>query len=214
MCEKRSHFFWEDIPVEFSDSQGCVVQQITQDLRRHMSAKPKRLAHSLGCAKCAYQIASVYTQDTFCAYIAGLLHDWDKIYTNQQLIEKAQALHIDMAGAAFEDVCALLHGKTAVYELRTRYPFLDDKIFKAIAVHTTADIAMSDFDKVVFIADALEPTRQIHAHLCDQKALVATNCLDDVFWRVFCDGIRYVIQTNRYIWPKTIEIYNTLCKSR
>ena len=47
-----------------------------------------------------------------------------------------------------------------------------------------------------------------------QRALVAATSLDDLFWASFVDGVAYVINTRRYLYPGTLGIYNAIVLRR
>ena len=53
----------------------------------------------------------------------------------------------------------LLHGPTAAAELVRAYPDLSADVVQAIARHTAAAVGMSDLDMIIYIADAIEPSR-------------------------------------------------------
>ena len=69
---------------------------------------------------------------------------------------------------------------------------------------------MSPLDKVLFVADGIEPLRGSKGPLDAQRAAVATASLDALYRTCFCDGVAYVIQTRRYLYPGTLDIYNEL----
>ena len=100
------------------------------------------------------------------ALCAGLLHDYAKAYSNDELLEKASELGLDY-GCDLKLVLPILHGPIAARELRGRYPELDEAVFSAIERHTVATCDMSPLDMVIFIADGIdnfdtsvEPLRQ------------------------------------------------------
>ncbi len=72
--------------------------------------------HSLGVAKTAYEIARAYDVDCFSAALAGLLHDWDKVLDDHELLVRAAQYGVRVAGSPSAAV-GLLHGPVASYEL-------------------------------------------------------------------------------------------------
>ncbi len=196
------------IPEAFSTEQAALAKELVHDLKEQLAAKPKRLKHSLGVAQTAYDLALVYDVDPFDAYVAGLLHDWDKAVPMPELIERARGFDIDL-GVEYSLVEPLLHGMVAAKELPALYPWLSSEILYAISVHTTGAAQMSALDMVLFVADGIEPGRKAVPAIENLRKHVGKVGLTQLFWESFSGGIVYVIETNRYLWPGTIDIYNS-----
>lgn len=201
------------IPATFTAEQTRVAQGLICDLKAQLASKPKRFTHSLGVASTAYDLAILYGADPYDAYVAGLLHDWDKAVPAADLVGRAKDLGIDL-GVDYSLVEPLLHGMVAAKELPGLYPWLSQEILHAIAVHTTAAAQMSSLDMVLFVADGIEPNRKASPGIQKTRDLVGKVSLPDLFWDSFSAGVVYVIETNRYLWPGTIDIYNSWVKDR
>ena len=102
----------------------------------------------------------------------------------------------------------------AARELPALYPELPPEVFQAIARHTTAAVDMTSLDEVVFVADGIEPLRTGSVGIQKTRDMVGKASLDDVFWNSFCGGITYVVETRRYLYPGTLDIYNELVLRR
>ncbi len=198
----------QQVPASFTVEQRQVVQTLMHDLEAQLALKPKRFTHSLGVAQTAYDLANLYGVDPYDAYVAGLLHDWDKAAPKDELVARAKALDIDL-GVDYALVEPLLHGMVAAKELPGLYPWLSAEILQAIAVHTTAAAKMTNLDMVLFVADGIEPNRKASPGIQKTRDLVGKVGLEDLFWDSFSGGVVYVIETNRYLWPGTIDIYNS-----
>lgn len=199
--------------VRYSASQEVLLARIKSDVTEHLSGKPRRLAHSLSVARCAERLAVTYGVDPFLARAAGLLHDWEKACSVSEQISHAKELGIDM-GVELELVHSLLHGRVAARILPARYPELPPAVWHAIAVHTSADSDMNPLDEVLFVADGIEPLRPSSPGIERVRKLVGKASLDDLFWDSFTGGIAYVIEGGRYLYPRTIEVYNALAARR
>lgn len=198
----------------YTPSQLAYIAEVEAKLAIQLSPKPKRLAHSLSVATTAESLALMYGVDPFLARVAGLLHDWDKVVPDEELMERARALKLDFGGADLSDVKPLLHGVVASRELPALFPELPDEVFHAIEVHTTAAASMSPLDKVIFVADGIEPLRPSSKGIEETRSLVGRVTLDDLFWNSFVGGIVYVLKGGRYLHVGTIEIYNALAAER
>lgn len=197
----------------YTPGQQAELDRLERDVREHLAPKPKRLAHSLSVAKTAETLALAYEVDAFCARAAGLLHDWEKVESHEEVLRRSLALGIDM-GVDLALVEPLLHGIVAAAELPERYPELPSCVWQAIDRHTTAAADMTPLDMVVFVADGIEPLRGSNPALDEVRGMVGESPLEDVFWRSFVSGISYVLETERYLFPGTVDIYNGYAQLR
>lgn len=197
----------------YDKDQLAYIARLEGDLKVQLAKKPKRLGHSLGVAHTAEKLALLYGADPFLARCAGTLHDWHKALSQDEVVARARELGIDM-GVDLKLVAPLLHGIVTSIELPPRYPELPDEVWHAISVHTTAAPSMSALDEVLFVADGIEPGRPSTPGIEATRELVGTVSLDDVFWESFVGGIIYVLRGSRYLWPGTINTYNSLAKAR
>ena len=119
--------------------------------------KPKRVNHVLGCAETAVRLAEQYGADPVLARRAGLLHDITKAMDGPDqllLLDK-----YDIIVSDFErNHPKLLHAKTGAGV--AKYVFGDcDEVCRAIYWHTTGKPDMTLLEKVIYLADYIEPNR-------------------------------------------------------
>ncbi|MBS7158026.1 MAG: bis(5'-nucleosyl)-tetraphosphatase (symmetrical) YqeK [Collinsella sp.] len=171
----------------------------------------RRRNHTLGVARTAAELAETYGIDPFLAEAAGLLHDWDKVLPDGELMARAAQYGIRVAGSPIHAV-PLLHGPVAAHELPELFPELPAPVFQAVARHTVGATDMTPLDMVVFIADAIEPMRR-GAYADDLRARVGACDLQRLFFDCFTQGLVYVMQTGRYLYPTALDIYNSYALS-
>lgn len=215
MAGKRKSRPWE-VPgkkATFEQWQVVSIKHIKNDVKQRLRSKPRRLAHSISVARTAERMATLYGVDPYLATVAGLLHDWDKIVPSEELIVRAERFGIDL-GVPLERVEPLLHGIVAARELPERYPQLPLDVWHAISCHTSASEDMGPLDMIIFVADGIEPLRRSSEGIEKTRKLVGKASLDDVFWNAFVGGIVYVLDTERYLYPRTIDVYNTIARRR
>ena len=82
------------------------------------------------------------------------------------------------------------------------------------SVHTSAAAEMSPLDMVLFVADGIEPLRPATKGISRVRSLVGKASLDDLFWESFVGGIIYVLEGGRYLYPRTLDVYNVLASNR
>lgn len=194
-------------------ASAALLARIEADVREHLAPKPRRLAHSISVAETAESLALAYGVDPFLARCAGLLHDWEKASSGAEQEARARELGIDL-GVDLSLVRPLLHGIIAARELPSRYPGLPAELWHAIEVHTTAAVEMSPLDEVLFVADGIEPLRPSTPGIERTRSLVGDAALDDLFWESFVGGVVYVLEGGRYLYPGTLEVYNSLAAKR
>lgn len=119
----------------------------------------RRFEHSLGVEYTAACMAMVHGADINKARIAGLLHDCAKCLPTKEKLEKARKHKLPVS--KFEEKNPdMLHGKLGAYYAKARYEIDDDEILDAITYHTTGRPNMTLLDKIIFIADYIEPNRK------------------------------------------------------
>ncbi len=188
---------------QFEGDERALLKRIQELLDVRMKDKRKRYVHSLGVAETALHLAEVYGVDRFDAAAAGLIHDWDKVLSDDELVARALHYGIKVAGSP-SAATPLLHGPVAAYELPQLFPELSPAVFQAVDRHTVGACDMTPLDMVVFVADAIEPNRK----------MVGESTLDELFFSCFAQGLVYVIQSGRYLYPTAITIYNHYAQLR
>lgn len=195
-----------------NDEQLGSLEEMRSALEERLASKPKRYTHSLGVARTAVELAVTYGVDEYPAAVAGLLHDWDKVLDDAELLARAAQASLPVAGSPSLAV-GLLHGPLAAQELPGVFPGITDEVLSAIARHTVGATDMSDLDMVVFVADAIEPGRRgVYAERL--RSLVGAVSLEELFFECFSQGLLYVISSGRYLYPTAVTIYNHYATKR
>ena len=189
------------------------LSRLDEAVGAQLAAKPKRLAHSRRVAEEAARIAVSHGVDEFEARAAGLLHDWSKVLSKDETIAHARELGIDL-GVDLALVSPLLHGIVAARELPGLFPELPASVFQAIERQTLGSADMSPLDMAVFVADGIEPGRPSTETIERLRAEDETAPLDELYFHAFAMGAAYVLETERYLYPGTLDIYNRLVLGR
>lgn len=171
----------------------------------------KRLAHIDGVAKCAVMLAQVYGIDERKARLAGLLHDWDKGYRNNAMRERVCDLGLDSSLDPWvvANLPEVLHGPTAAAALSRSFPEIPPDVIHAIEVHTVACKDMSDLDKIIYVADAIEPNRNYDG-VDAIRAEVGKVQLDDLYRDVYKHWLSVLLEKEVVMHPDTIDIWNEM----
>jgi len=124
------------------------VRALQEQCRAALSEK--RYRHSVGAMRAAAKLSGLWNQDPGKARIAALLHDCAKCLD----IVTQEVLSGDDVG-----IPAIYHSFAGAVIAKTEYGVTDEQILRAIRLHTTGDIGMTDFDATIYAADLIEPTR-------------------------------------------------------
>ncbi len=193
------------------DEPEAYLARVRELLDVRMRENPRRRNHTLGVARTAADLARTYGVDPFLAEAAGLLHDWDKVLPDGELMARAAQYGIRIAGSPIHAV-PLLHGPVAAHELPELFPELPASVFQAVSRHTVGAVDMEPLDMVVFVADAIEPMRR-GAYADELRSRVGACDLTRLFFDCFTQGLVYVMQTGRYLYPTALDIYNSYALS-
>lgn len=181
--------------------------EISKDLAERLS--PKRYRHVLGVVETAEELAKIYEVDIKKARLAALLHDCAK----EEKLDAMQAI-VKVAGLILDQDMltsgALLHGEAGSVLAKTRYGVDDSAICEAIRVHTVGKPHMSDLDKVIFLADYIEPNRDFPGvEILRQKA---RKDLNQGVLAGYDMTIRHLLDKGLCIYEPTIVGRNALLK--
>ncbi len=120
----------------------------------------KRYEHSLGVEYTAAAMAMCHNVDVEKAAIAGLLHDCGKNYTAEEKILRCEKYGLPISVYERKNP-ELLHAKLGAAIAKDKFRIKDREILSAITWHTTGCPNMSDLDKIIYIADFIEPNRKL-----------------------------------------------------
>jgi nicotinate-nucleotide adenylyltransferase len=129
---------------------------------------PPRFAHCRRVAGVARRLAGHFGFPGLegAAYHAGLYHDLARELTGPELLRAAETYGL-APGPAERENPVFLHGPVGAEILRRRYPGLSGDILDAVANHTLGK-GRSALEKIIYIADYIEPGREYHSPALDQ----------------------------------------------
>lgn len=136
------------------------MEEQIYSFRHLLQAKltPMRYEHSLSVSFMCSALAMKHGYPIDKAELAGLLHDCGKRFTNEILIEKCEKHKLYISEEEYK-VPSVLHAKYGAWIAEHKYGIKDSEILSAIRYHTTGKPAMSTLEKIVYIADYIEPRR-------------------------------------------------------
>lgn len=170
--------------------------------------RPKRYAHTLGVAYTAAALAVCHGADKEKAELAGMLHDCAKYFSDKEMFSLCEQYGIELTTTERINT-ALIHSKLGAYLAKERYGVEDDEILSAIRYHTTGKPDMSMLEKIIYIADYIEPGRHMD---CSPYSLedVRQECfknLDRGMLMILTNGVHYLQNSGKEIDELSITAY-------
>lgn len=119
-----------------------------------------RFQHSLGVAETARELAIKNGIDSESAYIAGILHDYGKNASSDELIKIAEKSRL-ITDEVEKENPFLLHGPVGAHLLEKELGIKDREILEAVRYHTTGKPKLGKLGLIIYIADLIEPNRKL-----------------------------------------------------
>lgn len=191
----------------------CKKAASLKKLKRAMekAQDSKRFEHTLGVEYTAAALAMRYDCDIKSARAAGLLHDCAKCLTDEKRLSICEKNGIPIQDMERRNPF-LLHAKVGAYLAREKYGVEDADILNAIRSHTTGRQNMSLLEKIIFVADYIEPGRKSAPNLTEIRKLAFLD-LDKAMLKILEDTLRYLKDSGGEIDPGTEETrdYYAMC---
>lgn len=149
-----------------------------------------RYQHTLGVMFTASALAMCHGEDITKAQIAGLLHDCAKCIPNEKKLKLCSEYGIEVSKTEMK-AQYLLHSKLGAYMAKAQYGVDDEDILNAIRWHTTGRPNMSQLEKIIFIADYIEPARNKAANLAQIRQM-AFRDLNQTVLKILEDTLHYL----------------------
>lgn len=170
----------------------------------------RRLKHSLNVAKCAVELSEIYNCDKEKAYLAGMTHDCAKYFNDEQVEYSVNKFKIDLDDMEKNNL-ALSHSVIGSYVIKEAFNIKDEEIINAVKYHTTGRENMTLLEKIIYIADLIEEGRDF-PRVDELRKLAYGKRLDESLILSFNNTIKYVIDNNQLIHPRTVKARNYILR--
>ncbi len=175
-----------------------------------MALDETRFEHTLGVADTARMLARIHGADEEDAYVAGLLHDCAKNLSNKDKLALCKKHDVEVNQTEIDNP-GLLHAKAGAIVAAKDYNIKDKGILNAISSHTTGRPGMSLLEKIIYVADYIEPAREERPGLNEVRKEAFTDldkCLIDILTNI----LTYLKDSAKAIDPATRETYEYYSK--
>ena len=182
---------------------GEILSLLRQRLKR------SRFDHTLGVRDTAVRLARLYGCDEEKAEKAALLHDFTKNLSLEESNALVERYHL---GAKYRDNPNLAHSQTAAALLEEEYGVRDREILDAIACHTVGKPNMNVLEKILYVADTIEPGRSFPG--VEELRALAFRDIDQACIKILDRSIQFVLSKgermdNKAIAWKTAEVIDS-----
>ncbi|MCI8867401.1 MAG: nicotinate-nucleotide adenylyltransferase [Anaerotignum sp.] len=179
------------------------IETMREKLQSALSVK--RYIHTMGVAEEAIKLAEIYgtQKDQQKAQAAGLLHDCAKDYPEEMRLRFCREYKVKLDDV-MERQTDLIHPFLGAEVARREYLVTDGEILDAIRYHTTGRADMSLLEKIIFIADYIEPNREKFEGLEEARRLAYLD-LDMAMRYILEETIAFVKQRGRLLHPLSLE---------
>ena len=193
-----------------NQEKEALIEKIKEDLGKSVSEA--RYKHSLGTMQKAKELAELYGENPIKAMLTGLAHDIAKEMTKEEffLYCVQNKLPID----EFDKVQSVtLHGKIGADIVKKKYHFTKE-MQNAICYHTIGRANMTKLDKIIFLADKIEDTRENTEELEQVKNLAKRDMDEAILWDIDHFIIPKMIEKRKMIHPDSILARNDIIKRK
>ncbi|WP_342559154.1 bis(5'-nucleosyl)-tetraphosphatase (symmetrical) YqeK [Metasolibacillus sp. FSL K6-0083] len=164
----------------------------------------KRYIHTIGVMETAIQLAKRYNEDAKKAEVAAILHDVAK-YADEEWMREIVRTH-QLGNELVAWGTEILHGPVGAWIAQTEFQIAEATILNAIRYHTTGRANMTKLEKILFIADMIEPNRNFPG--VDDLRKVAQKDLTIAMRTCIHHSVAHLIKMELAIYPQSIECYN------
>ena len=179
------------------------IKKIRKLLEKELD--PKRFEHTLGVEYTAAALAMAHGESVEKAVLAGLLHDCAKGIDDDKKISLCEKYGLPVSDIERGNP-GLLHAKLGAYLAEHEYEVTDKDILGAIEWHTTGRPGMTALEKIVFVADYIEPNRKQLPNM-DLDRKLAFSDLDEAIKQILSDTLTYLGEGTKAVDPMTRKTY-------
>lgn len=185
----------------------CTYEYINNWLKVNLTNE--RYEHSLGTAECAKELAKRFGLDEEKAYFTGLIHDCAKCLPKNET-EEIIKNYLNLEEG---ELCSpkTHHAPVGAYVAKKEFGIEDKEILSAIRWHTIGKVNMTNFEKIIFLADKIE-TRTRPCEICEPIRAALNESLDSALLLCYKNTIKSLVDRELRICTATIDIYNSLLK--
>jgi predicted HD superfamily hydrolase involved in NAD metabolism len=165
-----------------------------------------RYIHTIGVMDTSIELAKKYGVDENKAELAAIFHDYAKFRDKEEMRNIILEQNMPQDLLAHHD--ELWHAPVGAYLVEKEVGIKDKDVLEAIKCHTSGKINMTSLDKVLYVADYIEPGRDFPG--VEEVRESAKASLDIAMIQAMKNTISYLLKRNQPIYPDTFHAYNDM----
>ncbi|UAC47319.1 bis(5'-nucleosyl)-tetraphosphatase (symmetrical) YqeK [Bacillus aquiflavi] len=182
----------------------AALQLVKKQLTDH------RYQHTIGVAETAVKLANNYGANEKKAELAAIFHDYAKFRPKSEMKEIIISQHLPKNLLHFHS--ELWHAPVGAYLVEKEAGITDEEVLDAIRYHTSGRPKMSLLEKIIFLADYIEPGRQFPG--VDEVREIAKVDLNEALIVSIRNTITFLLKKKKAIYPETFHTYNDLVMNK
>lgn len=169
-----------------------------------------RYQHTLGVAETAVRLAKQNGINEKKAELAAIFHDYAKFRPKEEM--KEIIIQQKMPKELLDFNMELWHAPVGAYLVETEAGLTDQEVLDAIRWHTSGRPGMTKLEKVIYLADYIEPGR--HFPGVEEVRELAKISLDKALIKAIQNTILFLLKKDQSIYPDTFHTYNDLIMNK
>lgn len=166
----------------------------------------RRYQHTLGVTESAIELANRYGADVKKAELAAIFHDYAKFRPKDEM--RGIIVSQGMTSTLLDFHSELWHAPVGAYLVEKEAGITDTEILDAIRYHTSGRVGMTLLDKVIYLADYIEPGRLFPG--VDEVRETAKISLNQAVIEAMRNTIVFLMKKKQAVYPDTFHSYNDL----
>ncbi|MBU8905612.1 bis(5'-nucleosyl)-tetraphosphatase (symmetrical) YqeK [Desertibacillus haloalkaliphilus] len=182
--------------------RSVALETVKEHLTEH------RYEHTIGVMETAIQLAEKYGANVAQAELAAIFHDYAKFRPKDEMKSIILKEHLRQDYLQYGD--ELLHAPVGAHLVKGEVGIKDEEVLQAICYHTTGRPNMSLLEKIIYLADYIEPGRSFKG--VDQVRELAQNSLDEAIIQSLINTINFLMKKKQPVFPDTLATYNQMVR--
>ncbi|ETP68826.1 phosphohydrolase [Planococcus glaciei] len=177
--------------------QSMMIEKVKERLPEN------RYNHVRGVVETAVALAEKFNVPAEKARIAAILHDVAKFSDREWM--KSIIISENMDPLLLEYHAELWHAPVGAYVARTEFGVEDEDVLNAVKYHTTGRAGMSDLEKIIYIADLVEPNRKFTG--VEELRQLQDQGLDVMMEASIKHTIEFLVSKNQPVYPDSLKCH-------
>ena len=202
------------IHLEMGNANMELFLKYEKELKIALEGNERRYWHSISVALTAVNLAEIYGANKDDCLVSGILHDYCKNMTLDELFSNCEKYSVELSEEdRMADGC--IHGFLASKMCKAKFD-INDEVYNAIYFHTCGKPDMTILEKIIYIADFIEPLRRFRDKVSDVRKLAFTD-IDSAVVMASEASVSFLTKREKFIHSntlKTLEYYKNEISKR